>query len=266
MSARIHANNKWFAENALDPEFIKAHEHLEAHGNRHVPISHAMVLERFYDKCKTMDLNVFNEQAALSKCGEKYMYVAEVCPTVSDVDYSIFVGFRSFNDESAVFQLSCGTVIDLSYYMQTSAIIPSRKKHTKSILDLLDAKIEVGLNRFKHDSAITEENIALLKKTSYSDELLGKLLLSLGRTKKIGNTNIMKIIDEVDAPSSDAAKNDNSAWRIMSACAAITAKRISNPLQAMDMTKLMHDELMKIVNPGFVPLGDNNDAFYADAA
>ena len=137
-------------------------------------------------------------------------------------------------------------------------IVPSRRKHQASIFDLLDSKIEAGLERFKHDSRETEENIAYMKSIPYSDEILGKLIIALGRTKKIGNTNIMKILDEVDNPSYNN-KDDNSAWRIMNACTTVTTHRMANPIQSLDTSKIMHDELMKIIKPGYVALGDAVD-------
>lgn len=256
--ATLLKSNKYFQDNIIDPEYIKANEHLESHGPRHVPISHALVLDTFRNKCESMGLMLFNEQGALSKDGERYMYVAEVIPEVCDNDdYHLAVGFRSFNDESSVFQMSCGNNVMLcSNMMMTSVIIPSRRKHTKTIHDLLDSKIECGLERFKHDAKETEENIQLLKATPYSDELLGKLIIALGRTKQIGNTNIMKILDEVDNPSYNN-KDDNSAWRIMNACTTVTTHRMTNPLLSLDTSKIMHDELMKLIKPGFIPLGED---------
>ena len=247
---------KYLPDNVIDPEFIKAHENLQSHGPRHVPMSHATILNAFRGKCEQMGLMLFNEQGALSRCGERYMYVAEVMPEVADTtnDYHLAVGFRSFNDESSVFQMSCGARVmnlDCSGMCQTAVIIPSRKKHTESINNLLDAKIETGLDVFKTDSVITEENMQAIKSTPYSDALLGSLIIALGRTKKIGNTNIMKILEAVDEQPAD----DTSAWRIFKACLNVTGKRIANPLLALDMSKLMHDELMKIIKPGYVPLG-----------
>ena len=258
--ATLLKSSKYFADNIIDPDFIKANEHLESHGPRHVPVSHALILEKFRDKCENMGLMLFNEQGALSKDGERYMYVAEVIPEVCDNDdYHLAVGFRSFNDESSVFQMSCGTNVMLcSNMMQSSVIIPSKRKHQASIIGLLDSKIECGLERFKHDAKETEENIQLIKATPYSDELLGKLLVALGRTKQIGNTNIMKILDEVDNPSYND-KNDNSAWRIMNACTTVTTHRMANPLLSLNTSKLMHDELMKLIKPGYVPLGESLD-------
>lgn len=258
--ATLLKSSKYFADNIIDTEFIKANEHLESHGPRHVPVSHALILEKFRDKCENMGLMLFNEQGALSKDGERYMYVAEVIPEVCDNDdYHLAVGFRSFNDESSVFQMSCGTNVMLcSNMMQSSVIIPSKRKHQASIIGLLDSKIECGLERFKHDAKETEENIQLIKATPYSDELLGKLLVALGRTKQIGNTNIMKILDEVDNPSYND-KNDNSAWRIMNACTTVTTHRMANPLLSLNTSKLMHDELMKLIKPGYVPLGESLD-------
>ena len=101
---------KYLQDNVIDPEFIKAHENLQSHGPRHVPMSHATILNAFRGKCEQMGLMLFNEQGALSRCGERYMYVAEVMPEVANTtnDYHLAVGFRSFNDESSVFQMSCG--------------------------------------------------------------------------------------------------------------------------------------------------------------
>ena len=250
--ATLIKNNKFYTDNVIDPDFIEKHEHLESHGPRHVPVSHALILKTFRDKCEQMNLMLFNEQGALSKCGERYMYVAEICPeTTNNNDYNLAVGFRSFNDESSVFQMSCGANVILTHSMlMTSCIIPSRRKHTKTIHDLLDAKIESGLETFKQDAVITEENLNIIKNTPYSDELLGKLIISLGRSKRIGNTNIMKILEEVDEIK------DDSAWRILTACLNVTGTRIANPLQSLDTSKLMHDELMKIIKPDYVPLGN----------
>lgn len=255
--ATLLKSSNYFADNVIDLDFIKANEHLESHGTRHVPVSHALILDSFRNKCEQMGLMLFNEQGALSKSGERYMYVAEVIPEVCDNDdYHMAVGFRSFNDESSVFQMSCGTnVMICSNMMMSSVIIPSKRKHTKSIHELLESKIEAGLERFRKDSVSTEENIQLLKATPYSDELLGKLIVALGRTKKIGNTNIMKILDEVDNPSYNK-KEDSTAWRIMNACTTVTTHRMTNPLLALDTSKIMMDELMKLIKPDYQPLGE----------
>ena len=256
-NATLIKNSKYFDANAIDIDFLKANEHLESHGPRHVPVSHALILEKFRNKCDDMGLMLFNEQGALSRDGERYMYVADVVPEIGDKDeYHLAVGFRSFNDESSVFQMSCGTNVMICANMcMSSVIVPSKRKHQASIFELLDSKIDAGLERFKHDAHDTEENIAFMKSIPYSDDILGKLLIALKRTKKIGNTNIMKILDEVDNPSYNS-KNDNSAWRIMNACTTVTTHRMTNPLQAMNSSKIMHDELLKIIKPGYTPLGD----------
>lgn len=49
----------------------------------------------------------------------------------------------------------------------------------------------------------------------------------------------------------------------MNACTTVTSHRMANPLQAMDTSKIMHDELMKIIKPGYVPLGDVDEAIAA---
>lgn len=258
MSATLLRSNKYFTDNAIDSDFLRANEHLESHGPRHVPVSHALILDTFRKKCEDGGLMLFNEQGALSKDGERYMYVAEVIPEVSNGEYNMAVGFRSFNDESSVFQMSCGTSVMICANMcMTSVIIPSKKKHMASIHDSLSSKIDAGLEKFRLDSKETEDNISLMKSIPYSDELLGKLIIALGRTKRVGNTNIMKILDEVDHPSYND-NDDNSAWRIMNACTTVTTHRMMNPLMAMSTSKIMHDELMKLIKPGYIPLGEDD--------
>ena len=142
IKATLIKGSKYFPDNIIDPDFIKANEHLESHGPRHVPVSHALILDAFRNKCEQMNLMLFNEQGALSKCGERYMYVAEVMPEQTDnaANYHLAVGFRSFNDESSVFQMSCGARVmnlDCAGICQTSVIIPSKRKHTKTIHELL---------------------------------------------------------------------------------------------------------------------------------
>lgn len=256
-NATLLKNRKYFSENAIDLDFIRAHEHLESYGPRHKPVSHALILEKFRDKCGANGLMLFNERGALSKDGNRYMYVADIVPECGDeADYHLAVGFRSFNDETSCFQMSCGTTVMMcSNGLQTSVIVPSRRKHTSAICEMLDSKIEAGLECFRRDAQSTEENISLLKSTKYSDEILGKLIIALGRTKMVGSTNIMKILEEVDNPSFNK-HDDGSAWRIMNACTTVTTHRMSNPLRAMLSSKVMHDELMKIIKPGYVPLGD----------
>lgn len=256
-NATLLKNKAFFDENALDLDFIRAHEHLESHGPRHVPVSHALILDKFRQKCADKGLMLFNERGALSRNGERYMFVADIMPEAgTDDDFNLAVGFRSFNDETSVFQMSCGAKVTMcSNGLQTCVCVPSKKKHTTSINELLDAKIEVGLERFNHDSASTREEIAFMKTVPYSDEILGKLILALGRTGLIGSTNIMKVLAEVDNPSYNN-KNDNTAWRIMNACTTVTTHRISNPIQSLNISNIMHDELMKIIKPGYMPLGD----------
>lgn len=264
MGATLLKSKAYFQDNAIDPEFIRAHETLATHGPRHVPISHALVLEKFRSKCEANGLMLMDERGALSRNGEKYMYVAEVVPEVADEDFRMAVGFRSFNDESSVFQMSCGAnVLLCSNGMQTSVIIPSKRKHTATIHDLLDSRIDAGLETFRNDSEVTKENIALMKSIPYSDDILGKLIIALGRTGQVGNTNIMKILSEVDKPSYNS-KDDSTVWRIMNACTTVTTHRMANPIQSMNTSKLMHDTLMKIIKPDYKPLGEVIDMIEAE--
>ena len=45
----------------------------------------------------------------------------------------------------------------------------------------------------------------------------------------------------------------------MNACTTVTTHRMTNPLQAMNSSKIMHDELLKIIKPSYTPLGDAID-------
>ena len=268
MSATLLKNKKWFDENAVDVEFIKAHENLDPRGPRHQPISSSIVLTKFRDKAESLGLKLINEKGALRRTGDAFMYVAEVDDGRDD-DYRLSVGFRNFGDRSLSLHFACGaSVLCCCNGILSSLIRPASIRHTTGNLAIgdlsrLDNKLNYAFEHFAADGKSTADQIAYMKETPYSDDLLGRYIVELGRTHEIGNSHIMNILHEVDTPSYNR-KDDNSAWRIMNAGTTVTTHKIKNPMQAARTSQLMQNTLMKLIKPGFVPLGDAIDVEVVD--
>lgn len=268
-SATLLRNNKWFDVNATDIDFIRANENLTPQGPRHQPISSAVVLTKFRDKAESLGLKLINEQAALRKTGDAYMYVAQVDDGKTDSDHRLAVGFRNFGDRSLSLHFACGShVLCCSNGCLTSIIKPASVRHTTGNLNLndlvkLDQRLNYAFERFQKDGEETERQITFMQQTPYSDDLLGRYIVALGRTHQIGNTHIMDILHEVDTPSYNR-KDDNTAWRIMNAATAVSTHKIKNPMQAARTSQIMSNTLMSLIEPGFKPLGDAIDVEVVD--
>lgn len=253
--ATLLKNNTYFQDNAIDIDFIKANGKCESHGSQHYPIAHELVLSKFRAKAKSLGLSLIDEQGALSTNGERYMYVADV-QSDANKDFRLSVGFRNFNDRSLSFSGSCGaSVMICCNGMQTSLIVPSRQRHTEGNFGKLDNKIDIIFDRFEKDGAETVKQIQCMMSTPYSDRLLADFILDVGRNSGMSNTNIMRILHEVDNPTLNN-KDDNTAWRIMNAATYVTTHKIKSPIEAARVSQFASNSLMKLIQPGFKPLGD----------
>jgi len=261
-SATLLRNNKWFDVNATDIDFIRANENLTPQGPRHQPISSAVVLTKFRDKAESLGLKLINEQAALRKTGDAYMYVAQVDDGKTDSDHRLAVGFRNFGDRSLSLHFACGShVLCCANGCLTGICRPASTRHTLGNLNMgdltrLDQRMAYAFERFAGFNAETNRQIEYMKSTPYSDDLLGRYIVALGRTHKIGNTHIMDILHEVDTPSYNR-KDDNTAWRIMNAATAVSTHKVKNPMQSASMSNLMLNTLMGLIEPGFKAYGDD---------
>ena len=164
----IIKNGQWFDENAVDLDFIRAHEDLTPRGPHHAPVSSADVLVKFREKAQNLGIRLVNEKGALKRDGGRYMYLADVEDT-SRPDYTLTVGFRQSSDTSMSFTGCAGVSVFICENGCCNALIkPSKMRHTIGNVrdNLIDGRIDTVFNRFLEDKDDIVGQIEMMKSTS----------------------------------------------------------------------------------------------------
>lgn len=269
----ILTNKQWFDQNVTDAAELQtlstpALEKRMAAEGRHRPVPHFEILTKFRDKATALGLQLTNEQGRLKRDGERYMYTAEVVDN-SHPDFALSVGFVNHNDKSKAFQGMLGSQIFVCCNgVCHGVVIPSRIRHTKNNVDagLVTGKVDTIFDRFLAERGDVVGQIDLLKNTKLTDRLLGDFVLKLTREHKVGNKNILELVnlcddptqmimDEVENPTLNL-KDDNSAFRLLNACSYVTTHRLKNPAAQASTSKFFNDTLLSLIKPDFKRVGD----------
>lgn len=273
-------SNKWFTEGATDVDFIRANERVVPHSSRHCPVSSAEILTKFRERANTLGIRLVNEQGALLKPvakggevvgGDRYIYVAEVLDD-SHKDYALSVGFRNFGDTTLSFSGMCGTSIFVCQNGCCSSIVKdSRMRHLTGNVTrgFLDEKIDNVFSRFLEDKDTIHDQIAEMKNTRLTDEILGafmrKAIGEWGVNRKgesvfvsnalCGAKNLTRILEDLENPAYND-HNDGSVFRLHNACTKVTTHNFTNPNTAAMASRYFNNLIMGIIHPDFKPLGD----------
>ena len=255
---------KWFRteDGATDVDFIRAHENLTPMGVIHRPMSSADILTKFRDKANSLGLKFRKETGALLKPTEngganRYMFIAEV-EDPTHPDYALSVGFRNFGDKTLSFSGMCGNSIFVCENgVCTSVVKPSRMRHTIGNVDnnRIDGKIDHIFDRFCKDAGEIHGQIALMKDTKITDDIVGKFVRSAIKCNYLGGRNLMRILEDLENPAYNS-HNDNSVFRLMNACSKVSTHNVPNPNQGAMLSRYCNNLIMTIIKPDFVPLGD----------
>jgi len=303
MSTTLIKNSQWFDENAVDLDFIRAHEDttpipvmhkvrrvddfgcevIDENGNPvidlveghtiHKPISSVEILTKFREKAKSLGLRLVNEKGALKRNGRQFMYLADVENTMNP-DYTLAVGFRNYSDKSLSFSGACAAhILCCQNGVLTGIVKPSKMRHTFGNVDagLLDGKIDAIFSRFEEDSVAVHRQIELMRSTPLTDEIVGRFVKGVNghwenrpegpkfvKNPLIGSTNLCRILEELENPSLNS-RGDTSVFRLHNAATYVTTHKMAprNPAQAMMASRALNNLIMGLIQPDFVPLGDD---------
>lgn len=269
MKSMIANPLKWFVEGATDVDFIRANEIVASRGRIHAPVSSADILTKFRARANELGLKLVNEQGALLKQkidkknggvvgGDRYMFLADVIDE-DHKDYALSVGFRNFGDKSLAFSGMCGTSVFVCENGVCHGIVkPSKIRHTIGNMQtegLLDSKIDAIFSRFLEDGVKIHKQIETMKGTILTDDIVGKFVKGLVGNPYVGAANVMRILEDLENPERND-HNDNSVMRLMNSASHITSHEIKNPNQSMLASNFCNNLLMRIIDDGFIPLGD----------
>lgn len=282
MSANICTDKSWFSQNVLaidelDSLSSEAYDRRINAGRRHMPVRHSALLTKFRDKAASLNLTLANEKGKLKRDGERFMYTADIVDA-SRPDFALSVGFENRNDLSKSFQGLLGSHVFMCCNGVCHGVIqPSRIRHTRGNVEngLVLGKVDVIFDRFIEERGDVTGQIDLLKTTPLTDRLLGDFILEVTRAKRIGNKNILELVnlcddpeqmiaDEVENPTLNS-KDDTSAFRLLNACSYVSTHRIKNPNAQVSTSKFLNDTLLKLIKPDVKLVGDVVEAEEVEA-
>lgn len=250
MSTICANSSKWIADSITDVGYLKGIEPAIL-GKRHMPVNHGVIVDKFHDATAAAGLEIVNERGKLSKDLARYIYMADIKDDAKDFTYTL--GFVNYNDETKAFQGLLGTnVFVCENGCIHGTVIPSIQRHTTNNINYIGDKVNTIVDKYLATRGVIGDEIVALKNCKLTDDLVGKYILNLHREGSLGATNIFRITDELENPTLNS-KTDNTAWRLMNAATYVSTHMVGkdNPMAKVETSKVMHDELMKLVVPGW---------------
>ena len=216
-------------------------------GERHVPVNHGEVLNMFREELNSREVNIQRESGLLSDDNLKYVYTVEVTDDATDSSYCFTLGFVNYNNKQKSFTMLAGEkVFVCSNEMYVGELNTTRRRHTTNIMFDLDYKLQEGFERYEHFTDVRCREIDVMREQNVSEELFGKIIVDMHRNNVMSNTNIGKLVEEWDEPTFEYEGGQSTMWDFQN-CATHVAKRISNPLQRIETTSKLQEQIQNII-------------------
>lgn len=266
--ATMILKNNWFKTEDMGGDivdFVHNHEDLTSMGRMHKCVSSADLVLKFRERAENLGLTLGKETAGLEKRGKKFMYLAEVKDD-SHKDYALTLGFRNFSDKTLSYSSIAGNNVFLCCNGVCNSICKDGKmRHTVGNVDrnLIDSKIDIAFNQFINDKDRIHEQIAMMKNTILTDEIVGKFVKQMIHSSYVGSANLVRMLEDLENPSLNS-HNDNSVMRLMNACSYVTEHKITNPNQRTMASRECNNVIMGIIKSDFIPLGDGMEVEVLD--
>lgn len=250
----------WYNKNDMGDDiigFVREHEDLTSLGNKHKCVSSADLITKFRERASNLGLVLTNEKAGLEKRGKQFLYLADVKDDTHP-DYALTLGFRNYSDKTMSYSTIAGTNVFLCCNGCCNSILHDGKmRHTIGNVDknIIDHKIDIAFNHFINDKDRIHEQIAMMKGTVLTDELVGRFVKKMVHNPYVGAANLVRMLEDLENPELNS-HDDNSVMRLMNACTFVTTHKIHNPNQQVMASRECNNIIMGLIKTDFTPLGD----------
>jgi hypothetical protein len=263
MSSKLMTNGKWFDKMNTNTmsfgdivDFVRSHEAIGEGGRFHKPMKHSDLLAEFHNRAEKVGMKLVDTQVALSRDGMKIMCVSNTEADKNN-EYGLSLGFRNSTNSTQSFSGAMGSNVWIcSNGCIAGLIIPSKQRNTINNYDRFGDKIDIIFDRFNTNKEGIKGQLEMMKNTKINDDIIGKFVKALIADGSIGNTHICNIIREMDNPTVNK-KSDDSCFRLLNAGTWVSTHEIKNPMQGMMASRTINNTLLKIIDRGFQPLGDD---------
>ena len=252
--------NNWYNTNDMGGnivDFVRAHEDLTPMGSKHKCMSSADLVTKFRERANSLGLTLGKETAGLEKKGKKFMYLAEVVDENHN-DYALTLGFRNFSDKTLSYSSIAGSSVFLCCNGVCNSICKdSKMRHLVGNVErnLIDSKIDIAFQQFINDKDRIHSQIEKMKNTVLTDDIVGKFVKAMVKNPYVGAANLVRMLEDLENPALNS-HTDNSVMRLMNSCSYVTTHKITNPNQQTMASRECNNIIMRIIDDGFIPLGD----------
>ena len=204
-------------------------------GSRHVPLKHSDSVKRFEENLVRNNIVVVNRSMVISVDNMRYIHTVEVAKADMESEYSFITGFVNYNDTTKCWTGLAGTKHSDGLVFTTSHIPESRRKHTISLLNVVDDKIDSTVDMFKKYMISRRVEIEYLKSIEADAEGLGRFILAMLRDKNplaLSAVDVQRILTHWDTPPREDLK-DRTMWTLHKILALVT-NPTPNPVRRME--------------------------------
>lgn len=204
-------------------------------GTKHVPLKHADSVRRFHENLTRNNIATPVARTTVSVDGLKCVHIADVAKNDPDSEYGFTIGFVNYNDKSKCWTGLAGTRHNDGMVFTSTHIPESRRKHTISLLNVVDDKIDSTVDMFKKYMIQRQVEIEYLKSVDVDDDMIARLLLGLHRDNsaaRLCSYDIERVVTLWDDPPREDFK-PRTVWTLHKVFAFVT-NPTPNPLRRIE--------------------------------
>lgn len=216
-------------------------------GPNHVPLKHAESVTRFDENLIRNGFQIVNRDILIISDDTRCVYIVDIAKADPDMDFNFTVGFINFNDRSRCWTGLMGTRHETPNVAKkieflSSHIPESRRRHTISLLNVVDDKIDSTVDTFKKFMIARKIEIDHYKVYDVTEQMLSAFVLAMIREKKdcyMCANDIKRVVELWDALPESTPR---TVWELQKIVASV-ANMALNPIRRIEML----DNAMKIV-------------------
>jgi hypothetical protein len=217
------------------------------------PVPHTKLLTEMFKTFADHNINVIQEQFAVSKQGQRMFGVLEI--ESDKADYSTVIAVRNAHDHSESIKLGLGTGVWVCDNMSFTAEFQMKRKHTAHVLRDLPKQISGLVAKAQNARHKQDEQITAYKNAPLDERDAHHLLAVMAKFGAFPITKFLEIEKEFIEPRHDEFReNGYTAWTLMNAVTEIL--KGTSLLALPDRTMRLHSVLDHHIGPVLTPMED----------
>ena len=211
----------------------------------HYPIPHKSLIEKTESMIEKINYQIAESSFALNKGGQQMFGIYEL--KGEKEEYNTVVGIRNSHDKT----FACGAVLGNRTFVCDNLAFTGEyvfsKKHTVSILEVLDEKVEELFQSVPHYENYQNNLLHHFKKIKVSKFEARSFVVEMAKQKVLPSSRILPVIKEWEKPSFKEFEQDGySMFRLKQAFTSVM-KRNKNIFTTSKSTVKLNQKLVEFI-------------------